>query len=75
MVENKWEQKFHEKEANQLHDSCTCPETDGTGDCPWCQIYYWGWGCEGCGLTIPTCQCDTTLEIRSSRNVAEKTSL
>ena len=38
------EQKgFHRKDADRLFPrGCTCPETDGGGDCDWCQVYYHG---------------------------------
>ena len=29
-----------EKTANELFGHCTCP--DDSGDCDWCQEYYWG---------------------------------
>ena len=57
-------QKFNQAEANAAFGQCSCP--DDSGSCDWCQVYYWGWGCEGCGLTIPTCECSGSRQGKDS---------
>ena len=49
-------QTFYEAEANALHpEGCRCSETNGAGDCDWCQVFYGGpQDCEWCDVHTTT---------------------
>lgn len=44
-MEVRGEITFYEAEAYKLFpEGCQCSETNGGGDCEWCQVYYYGMG-------------------------------